>query len=118
MSASTGSQTQGEPIRIQFAPGATSATLEGRITKNGESIIYVFGATAGQQMTLVVTEPNPFGFVPVEVIKFANGTVEGPITTSYTGEIPETGDNYITVSTNQMASNLDTGSFTLTLEIT
>ena len=118
MSASTGSQPQGEPIRIQFAPGATSATVEGRITKNGEHITYVFGANAGQQMTLVVTEIDPYGFVPVEVITFANGTVEGPVTNSYTGEIPETGDNYIDVSTNQMASNLYNGSFTLTLEIT
>lgn len=118
MSASTGSQSQGEPIRIQFAPGATSTTIEGRITKNGEHITYVFGAKGGQQMSLVVTEPNPYGFVPVEVITFANGTTEGPVTSSYTGEIPETGDNYIDVSTNQMASNIYAGRFTLTLEIT
>ena len=96
-------------------------TVEGSITQDGEHIIYVFGANAGQQMSLVVTTPPPDGpppgFVAVLVITFADGTVEGPLT-NYNGEIPATGDNYIDVSANLMISDPLTGSFTLTLEIT
>ena len=116
MSASTGNQAQEQPIRIQFAPGATSATVEGKLTYNGEQVKYVFGAQAGQQMTLNVTS-SPDGFYVNEVITFVNGETDGPIPMPFTTEIPQTGDNYITISTNQMASTISTGSFVLTLQI-
>ena len=115
MSAST-SQSQGEPIRIEFAPGATSKTIKGKITKNGEQVNYVFGAQAGQQMTLSVTT-SPDGFYVNEVITFTNGETAGPIPSPFTTEIPQTGDNNIGISTNQMASTIYTGDFVLTLEI-
>lgn len=115
MSASN-SQPQGEAIRIEFAPGATSKTIEGTITENGEHVIYVFGAQAEQQMTLSVTT-SPDGFYVNEVVTFANGAVDGPIPTPFTTTIPQTGDNYIDVSTNLMASTIYTGDFVLTLKI-
>jgi hypothetical protein len=116
MSTSTANQAQAQPIRIQFAPGATSVTIEGKLTQNGEQVKYVFGAQAGQQMTLNVTT-SPDGFYVNEVITFANGATDGPIPMPFTTEIPETGDNYITISTNQMASTIYKGNFVLTLEI-
>lgn len=115
MSASS-NQPQGAPIRIKFAPGQTSATVEGQITKNGEHVNYVFDAQAGQQMTLTVTS-SPDGFFVNEVVTFANGQIDGPIPSPFTTEIPQTGDNYIGISTNQMASRIYTGDFVLTLEI-
>lgn len=45
------------PVRIQFAPGATSATLTGEIV--GEQFTqYLLWAAAGQTMSVTVTAPN------------------------------------------------------------
>lgn len=46
-----------EPTRIQFEPGATSATVTGSIEQYG-SRLYVLRALAGQTMEVVVTSPN------------------------------------------------------------
>jgi hypothetical protein len=116
MSTSTRSQAQGQPIRIQFPPGTTSVTENGKITQNGEHVTYVFSAKAGQQMTLNVTS-SPDGFYVNEVITFADGEIDGPIPMPFTKEIPQTGDNYIDISTNLMASTIYTGDFVLTLEL-
>ena len=51
------------PIRVQFEPGATSATLTGHIERTGEGGVeygarYVLRALAGQTMEVVITSPN------------------------------------------------------------
>ncbi len=45
------------PTRIQFEPGATSITINGRLNAN-ESMAYLAGAFAGQRMHIEVTSPN------------------------------------------------------------
>ncbi|WP_420627984.1 hypothetical protein [Candidatus Leptofilum sp.] len=48
---------QSEPIRIQFAPGATSATINGTLAA-GQSIEYLAWAAAGQWATVEISSPN------------------------------------------------------------
>lgn len=45
------------PTRIQFAPGATSATINGHLAA-GESIEYLAGAAAGQWAHVEIVSPN------------------------------------------------------------
>jgi len=50
-------------VRIQFAPGATSATLTGRIVRKEEGGVefgteYLVRAFAGQTMSVAITSPN------------------------------------------------------------
>jgi hypothetical protein len=90
----------GEPIRIQFAPGGTSATLHGTIAPPAAGGVtigtgYVLRAQAGQTMTVEITSPN--GQVLLTVIG-ADGTVfkrflDG--SASWTGTLPRTQDYYV-----------------------
>ena len=50
----------GQPAvqRIQFQPGATAAQLTGQL-QPGEVAVYVLAAQAGQQMSVMLNNPNP-----------------------------------------------------------
>lgn len=66
-----GSGGTGEPapVRINFPPGGTSATVTGTISA-GSRACYVFGAAAGQTATLQITSPGNlanFDFAPVDL---------------------------------------------------
>lgn len=57
------------PIRIRFPVGGTSATVTGTITA-GERACYLFGAAAGQTVTLQITSPGNlanFDFAPADL---------------------------------------------------
>lgn len=48
------------PTRIQFAPGATSATISGTLAAGGAADYYILGAAAGQHITIeTVTTAAP-----------------------------------------------------------
>ncbi|MEM7111944.1 MAG: DUF1176 domain-containing protein [Chloroflexota bacterium] len=48
---------QNDPIRVQFDPGTTSATLSGTLV-NGETQTYLLGAQEGQALTAVFNSTN------------------------------------------------------------
>ncbi len=78
--------------RIQFAPGATSATVYGTLYPNQQQQ-YVLRALAGQSMTVVTSSTGPFRLV----ISGADGTSLGTINAnqSLTVYLPSTQDYFL-----------------------
>jgi hypothetical protein len=83
------------PARIKFAPGATSATVQGTIS-GGAIVRYLLRAMAGQTMTVVITSPHQ------DVLLTIWGLTDGqPLVrsvsgaTSWTGVLPATQDYVI-----------------------
>lgn len=79
--------------RLQFAAGATSATVTGTVNGTGiSSHTYILYAFAGQQMTINL---NPINLT----VSSPSGTLLTNHTTGpYTVTLPETGDYYVTAS--------------------
>jgi hypothetical protein len=78
--------------RIQFAPGAISATVQGNVAAN-VSDDYILSAAAGQTMTVVIESPNSnvlLTIVGADGIPLTNGLMSGA--TSWQGELPATQD--------------------------
>jgi len=91
-------QASGERIeRVRFAPGASAATLQGRI-RGYETVTYVVGARAGQVMRLYMETRGRFLYVlvrrPGSDENIYDGAVEGN-----DGEVrlPATGDYRVRV---------------------
>jgi hypothetical protein len=80
--------------RINFAPGAISATRYGAMTVNGTDQ-WILKISAGQ--TLTVRLSPTYGYTQFSVFG-ANGTHLGNGTTYWSGVVPATQDYYITVS--------------------
>lgn len=96
---------QPQAKRISFAPGATSATVQGNLAPNSADV-YVLRASAGQMMTAIITDTQ--GQV-VLIIAGADGTVLKPeqdSTTGFRGTLPTTQDYIFTIrSLDIIASN-------------
>ena len=91
-------QPEPEPARIQFAPGAISAQVQGTVAA-GRSGRYVLSAMAGQEMTLNLSDSSP-GVNAILIIWGADGTVlisDHADATTWVGELPSTQDYYINV---------------------
>lgn len=84
----------GQPIRITFAPGATSASVNGTVAMNG-TVRYVLRAAQGQQMTLTLTAP------PAEVGLRVSGPTgllkEVDASPTFGTILPATGDYFVDV---------------------
>ncbi len=84
--------------RVQFAPGANSATIESTITGDG-TVDFVLGARQGQAMNLSMASDNPFNYFNIlppggtEAALF-NGSTSG---NQYEGTLPATGDYRVRV---------------------
>jgi hypothetical protein len=95
---SIGPQPEPEAKRIQFAPGATSAQVQGSLAAGG-SARYVLGAAAGQEMTVNLSDSSA-GVNAILIIWGADGTVlisDHADATTWVGELPSTQDYYISV---------------------
>jgi hypothetical protein len=95
---SAASQPEPEPTRIQFAPGAISAQVQGSLAAGGGDR-YVLTATAGQEMTVNLSDSSAEASA-ILVIWGADGTVlisDHADATIWVGEIPFTQDYYIAV---------------------
>ncbi len=80
------------PARIQFAPGAISAQIQGDLNAH-ERDDYILRAQAGQTMTVVINSPNDdvlLTIVGLDGIPLVNGLMSGA--TSWTGQLPATQD--------------------------
>ena len=88
-----------EPTRIQFEPGATSATVTGHIEQNGLRL-YVLRALASQTMEVLIASPNAVSIS----IWGADGAIVkryGDEETEWRGELPSTQDYFIGVTSTQ-----------------
>lgn len=86
--------------RVQFAKGASAATIQGAI-KGSASIDYIVGARAGQTMTVSMKASNGASYfniiAPGETdVAFYNGGLADPLN-SYKGVLPASGDYRIRV---------------------
>lgn len=82
-----------EPNRVKFAKAKSSATVSGTLSNN-EQMEYVFGAKAGQKITLKVTsvpKGNLFSF-SVDGASGIELQTEYDSYADYTFTAPETGD--------------------------
>jgi hypothetical protein len=87
-----------EPTRIQFAPGAISAQVQGGLAA-GRVDRYVLSAMAGQEMTVNLSDSS-VGVNAILVIWGADGTVlmsDHADATTWVGTLPSTQDYYIDV---------------------
>ena len=92
------SQPEPEPTRIQFAPGAISAQVQGSLAP-GRIDRYVLSAAAGQEMTVNLSDSSA-GVSAILVIWGADGTVlisDHADATIWTGQLPSTQDYTIDV---------------------
>jgi putative hemolysin len=92
------SPTEPEPRRIQFAPGTTSAQVQGSLAVGGGDR-YVLTAMAGQEMTVNLFVPTA-EVSAILIIWGADGTVlisDHADATTWVGQLPSTQDYYINV---------------------
>jgi hypothetical protein len=90
--------TPSAPQRIAFAPGATSAAVEGAVVR-GERTVYVLWASAGQQMRVTLSSLEQNGAV---VITAPDGqplpaAEPGADANGWLGTLPATGDYLLEV---------------------
>jgi hypothetical protein len=86
-----------EPLRIEFKPGASSATLTNTV-RGEEEMEYVFGAHQGQRVTILLTS-NPARSTHFELQREdgAEFKIESDGQT-WSGVAPVTGDYFFNVS--------------------
>ena len=100
------------PQRITFAPGATSATIEGDVAAY-EADDYILAAQEGQTMRVTITSPGAnvlLTIVGADGIPLINGNMSGA--TTWQGELPATQDYTI-----RAIGTLEPNSYTLTVTI-
>lgn len=86
-----------EPNRINFARGKSSATLSGTLSNN-DQMDYVFGAKAGQKITLKVTSSPKGNFFDFDLQGYGfDLETEYDYYTNYSFTAPETGDYLVFV---------------------
>ena len=89
----------GGSARINFASGATSATVNSTLAANGDGDNWLLHVSAGQVIT-VQTIANPAGQMNVQLLD-ANGSfiVGNPDTVGISAAVPATGDYQISLTT-------------------
>jgi hypothetical protein len=100
------------PIRIQFAPGATTASMTGDLDPF-QAHDYILSAQAGQTMAVTIhsaAEDILLTLVGEDGIPLANGLMSGA--TSWRGQLPATQDYFIRVLGTELG-----GSYTLDVTI-
>lgn len=105
-----------EPNRIQFARGKSSITLSGRLS-NDQQMEYVFGAKAGQKITLKVTSQPKGNFFDFDLM--GDGfelETDYDYYTDYTFIAPQTGD-YLVFVRKRPTQKTKTAKFFFTLTI-
>jgi hypothetical protein len=81
-----------KPQRVKFARGRTTAVLKGRV-KDGNTKLYVLGASQGQTMSVHVTSK---GKGVQFTLSSAQDIISDP-TDDWSGDLPDNGDYTIAV---------------------
>ncbi len=84
------------PERINFAPGAISATVSGS-TSGLAPARYVLRANGGQQMNVTLAADNPSAYITVIGLSSANVAAASSSIQNWAGVLPTTGDYIIEV---------------------
>ena len=88
----------GGTARINFAPGATSASVSSRLMAAGDTDNWVFGARAGQVVTVQTLSSAP-GAIVVSLMDMNGGVLDSNIdTTAISAVIPFNGDYFLSFS--------------------
>lgn len=110
------SAQKAEPLRIKFAKGKSSTNLSGTLT-NGEQMEYIFGAKAGQKITLKVTSQPKGGFFDFTIDGYGfDLETEMDSYYDYSFTAPQTGD-YLVFVRKRPTEKTKTAKFFLTLKI-
>ncbi|NJL90538.1 MAG: hypothetical protein HC916_12675 [Coleofasciculaceae cyanobacterium SM2_1_6] len=96
--------------RIEFASNASSATVEDSVVR-GDRLVYLVGASRGQNMTINIASTQAQGGALFTVIA-PDGTVLDMGVSSFSRELPRSGDYQISVG-----GSRGNASFSLTVEI-
>jgi hypothetical protein len=106
--------------RVQFAKGATSAVVKGRL-KGYATVDYLVRAGAGQTLSVSLKPSNPSNYFNVlppgsKDVGMFNGSTSG---NSFTGVLPADGDYAVRVYLMRSAARRnEAGDFTLTISVT
>ena len=84
------------PTRINFAPGATAATVNGSTSPIAPAR-YVLRANGGQQLNVTLAADNTNAYITVIGPSRANVTAAGSSIQNWAGLLPTTGDYIIEV---------------------
>jgi len=95
-------ETKAASRRVQFKRGASSTTLQGKVSIALPDQLIV-GARAGQVMSVQLTAPRKSVRFTLMTYKTTNLLTDNN-TTSWTGTLPETGDYIILVEGNAKGS--------------
>lgn len=105
-----------DPNRIRFAKGKTSAVRRA-VLKNDEEMDFVFGARAGQSVTVKISSIPKGRFAAFRVLGDGfDFTTPTDINYIYTFKAPETGD-YLVFVKNRPTEKVRRARFVLTLRV-
>jgi hypothetical protein len=100
--------------RINFAPGATRATVQGNLKGINDEAVYLVGAKTGQHLRVEIKGKG----ATRGSVTFPSGKSDGgPGGVVFEGTVPETGDCRIRVTESSMAETW-AGSFNLIVDLT
>ncbi|HEY8224273.1 MAG TPA: hypothetical protein VIG25_03275 [Pyrinomonadaceae bacterium] len=104
-----------EPKRIEFKPGADSATINGSV-RDGEEAEYVFACRKGQRVSVRLSS-TPVKSSVFQILGPDNDTLglEFDANFQYSGVAPKTGDYFITVR--RPTESKGTSSYKLTVVV-
>lgn len=89
----------GQPARIEFGPGQTSASFDGEVVAGGQGRQYIIRMLSGQTLITNLND-NPAGNVDITITDAAGRTVNfGRAPTELGSKLAATGDYTITLST-------------------
>jgi hypothetical protein len=86
-----------EPLRIEFKPGATNTTIDGKV-RGTEEAEYVLAARKGQRLIIKLTSmPRRSSVFDLKAPENADLGLEYDANYNFSGTLPKTGDYLITV---------------------
>lgn len=102
-----------EPQRVSFAPGASAATVGGRV-QGGQVRDYILNARAGQTMSTSITGTSPFLQV---IVMLPNSRTLYIGSGNWSGVLPASGDYYVRVRIVPEEQANASGEYSLTISI-
>lgn len=104
-----------EPLRVEFKPGASSATINGKV-RGTEEAEYVLSARKGQRLTIKLTSvPRRTSVFELKAPDDADLGLEYDANWDYSGVLPVTGDYSLIVARPTESPGTSTYKITITV---
>lgn len=118
MLLAAGAHAEDKTVVVKFAPGASSATINGRL-KGYDANTYLLGANAGQILTIIFKPSNASCYYNVSGPRGGDAVYNGSTeSTDFSGPIAESGNQSVMVYLMRNAARRnETCKFSLTVEI-